>query len=154
MTSAVPGEIEQFFADFEEASRAQAWTRYGDLFLPQFLNLDPRSCGSVARDDLIAFLPQRKAIFDRAGATGTVLTTLETEWMDPRHVLARTSWDVLFDHPRAPVVLRTTFVLRREDGWRIAVYLNHGSLLELLEEGRGAEMLRMLQPVADEEEIR
>ena len=30
------------------------------------------------------------------------------------------------------MTLRTTFVLRHEDRWRVAVYLNHGSLLELL----------------------
>jgi hypothetical protein len=47
-------------------------------------------------------------------------------------VQARTTWKVLFDHEREPVCLRTTFLLRREDRWRIAVYLNHGSLLELL----------------------
>jgi hypothetical protein len=35
--------------------------------------------------------------------------------------------------PHAPVTLRSSFLLRRtEDGWRIAVYLNHESLLELL----------------------
>jgi ketosteroid isomerase-like protein len=31
-----------------------------------------------------------------------------------------------------PVQLRSTFVLRYEDRWRIALYLNHGSLLEFL----------------------
>jgi hypothetical protein len=132
MSSAVPDEIQQFFADFEEASRAEAWARYGELFLPAFLSLDPESGRPVSRDDLIAFLPHRKALFDRAGATGTVLASLEAETMDSRHVLARTSWDVLFDHQREPVVLRSTFLLRREDRWWIAVYLNHESLLELL----------------------
>lgn len=129
-------EIARFFADFEEASRDEAWDRYGDLFLPEFMNLDPGSAGAVARDDLIAFLPRRKGLFERAGATGTMLASLEVEPLDDRHVLARTTWDVVFDHDhhhdRDPVVLRSTFVLRREERWRVAVYLNHASLPELL----------------------
>ncbi len=132
MTGDVRLQVQQFFADFEEASRVMDWSRYGDMFLPQFMNLDPDSSGSVARDDLIAFLPHRKAIFDGAGATGTTLASLETEPLDSRHVVARTTWDVAFDHEHEPVVLRSTFLLRHEDRWRIAVYLNHGSLSELL----------------------
>jgi hypothetical protein len=93
-------EIQQFFADFEEASRSMDWARYGEMFLPDFMSLDPESSGSVAREDLIAFLPHRKEIFDRAGATGTTLVTLETEALDPCHAVARTSWDVAFDHER------------------------------------------------------
>jgi hypothetical protein len=130
--SSIQTDIEQFFADFEEAGQGEQWERYGDLFLPQFLNLDPALSGMVARDDLIAFLPHRKAIFEKAGATQTTLTALEVEALDPQHAQARTTWKVLFDYEREPVYLRTTFLLRREDRWRIAVYLNHGSLLELL----------------------
>jgi ketosteroid isomerase-like protein len=125
-------EIEAFFADFENASDTEDWARYGDMFLEQFLNLDPASAGTVARDDLIAFLPRRRAVFERAGATGTRLTDLRVERLDDIHVLARTTWDVVFDHEHASVQLRSTYVLRHEDRWRIAMYLNHGSLLELL----------------------
>ena len=124
--------VRQFFADFEDASSNQDWEQYGEMFLPAFLNLDPDSAATVARDDLIAFLPHRKAVFDRARAVSTALTSLEVEPLDDRHVLARTVWEVRFEHERDPVSLRTTFILRNEDHWRVAVYLNHGSLLELL----------------------
>jgi hypothetical protein len=131
-SSSAGHDIEQFFTDFEAASRDQDWARYGDLFLSRFLSLDPASAGPVDRDDLIAFLPTRKQIFDRSGATDTVLSALVVEDLDDHHVLARTTWDVVFDHDRAPAVLESTFILRLEDRWRIAVYLNHGSLLEVL----------------------
>ena len=125
-------EIDAFFADFARASENEDWARYGDMFLERFLNLDPASAGPVARDDLIAFLPRRKAVFERAGATGTRLADLHVERLDDIHVLARTTWDVVFEHEHAPVQLRSTFVLRHENGWRIALYLNHRSLLEIL----------------------
>jgi hypothetical protein len=60
------------------------------------------------------------------------LTTLDVTQLDPIHALVRTTWTVAYDRPHDPVTLRSTFTLRRtEDGWRIAVYLNHESLLEL-----------------------
>ena len=126
------GEIIAFFADFENASRHGDWSRYGDLFLPDFLSADPTSIGVVARSTLIAFLPHRKAIFERADATGTRLVDLQVDRLDERHVLAKTRWDVEFSSEHGPVVLRSTFLLRREDRWRIALYLNHANLLELL----------------------
>jgi hypothetical protein len=137
VTSGAAAEIAELFADFERASDEEDWAHYGELFLESFLNLDPETAGPVARDDLIAFLPHRKGVFDRAGATGTRLRTLRVEPLDAGHALARTTWDVTFTRERTPVVLETTFLLRREDRWRIAVYLNHGSLLELLGSAEG-----------------
>jgi hypothetical protein len=128
----VVGEIAAFFEDFQEASRIEDWPRYGDLFLPEFLNIDPGSATVLQRDRLIAFLPQRRAVFERAGATGTALAVLEVDVLDDRNGVARTDWEVLFAHEHSPVTLRTTFLLRLEDRWRIAVYLNHGKLLDAL----------------------
>jgi hypothetical protein len=129
---AVAVEIAAFFDEFQEASRVEDWPRYGDLFLPEFLNIDPGSATVLQRDRLIAFLPQRREIFERAAASGTALATLEVDALDDRNAFARTEWDVLFTEEHPPVTLRTTFLLRLEDRWRIAVYLNHGTLLELL----------------------
>ncbi len=131
--SAVEAEIEAFFAAFEAASRSEQWHHYEELFLPTFFSLDPGVAAPVDRAALIAFLPQRRGLFARAGATGTRLTGLETLPLDALHVLARTTWDVVHDAPHPPVTLRSSFVLRDgPEGWRIAVYLNHESLLELL----------------------
>ncbi len=135
--SDVVGDIEELFATFEEASESEQWHRFERLFLPTFLSLDPASATPVERDALIAFLPHRRGVFARAGASGTRLASLEVLPLDDIHVLARTTWDVLYDGPHDPVTLRSSFLVRRtEEGWRIAVYLNHESLLELL--GGGA----------------
>ena len=125
-------EIEAFFADFERASTREDWAHYGDLFLADFMNMDPSAAAPLARDDLIAFLPMRRSVFERAGATGTRLASVQVRTLDGIHALASTTWDVMFDHDRPPVTLDTTFLLRHDDRWRIAVYLNHHSLPELL----------------------
>jgi hypothetical protein len=124
--------IENFFSEFTTASDNEDWAQYGDLFIEQFLNLDPSTSAPVAREHLIAFLPHRRALFESAGATGTRLVDVQTEILDDRHVLARTKWEVVFDRDHAPVELDTTFLLRHDDRWRIALYLNHRSLPELL----------------------
>ena len=127
-------EIAQFFEDFDAAARAEDWSRYRDLFLPQFMNIDPGQTGAIYRDALIAFLPQRKSLFERAGASGTALTSLDVDSLDAHHAVARTAWEVLFNQPRDPVILRTTFLLRKEEErWQIAVYVSHQGLLELLD---------------------
>jgi hypothetical protein len=131
--SAVDAEIAALFAAFEGASESEEWHRFERLFLPTFLSLDPGTAAPVERDALIAFLPHRRGVFARAGASGTKLATLEVVPLDGIHVLARTTWDVVYDDPHFPVTLRSSFLVRHtEDGWRIAVYLNHESLLELL----------------------
>jgi hypothetical protein len=124
--------IEAFFSEFAAAADNEDWARYGDLFLEHFLNADPGTCAPLAREHLIAFLPHRRALFESVGATGTRLVGLQIESLDSLHAMVRTRWEVLFDHQRDPVELDTTFLLRHEDRWRIALYLNHGSLPELL----------------------
>ena len=131
--SELTAEIEAVFAEFEQASRDEDWQRFDRLFLPAFFSLDPASAAPVERQALISFLPRRRGVFERAGATGTRLATIEVTSLDPLHALAATTWTVLFHGPHDPVTLRSTFLLRRTgDGWRIAVYLNHESLLQIL----------------------
>ena len=135
----VDAEIDAVFAEFASASRDEQWDRFDALFLPSFFNLDPTSAGPVERQALIAFLPRRRGLFESVGATGTELASLDVTELDPRHALARTTWTVLYDGPHDPVTLRSTYLLRRtDDGWRIAVYLNHESLLEILGLGAAA----------------
>jgi hypothetical protein len=126
-------EIQHLFEAFEQASESEEWSRFEHLFLPTFLSLDPDSAAPVERGALIAFLPHRRGVFARAGATGTSLASLEVVPLDDFHVWAHTTWDVLYEDPHEPVTLRSSFLVRRgADGWRIAVYLNHESLVRLL----------------------
>ncbi len=124
--------VRAFFDAFGRASEAGDWASYGTMFLPTFMSLDPNAAAPVDRDRLIAFLPHRRQLFERAGVTGTRLSELSVTDLDDRHAIAQTTWAVDFDVPRDPVVLRSTFLLRRDDVWRIAVYLNHDVLGELL----------------------
>ena len=78
----VEAEIEAVFAEFQEASDSEEWHRFERLFLPTFLSLDPASAAPVERDALIAFLPHRRGLFARAGATGTRMTGLEVVPLD------------------------------------------------------------------------
>ena len=126
-------EVEAVFAEFQEASRSEEWQRFERLFLPTFFSLDPATAAPVDRQMLIAFLPRRRGLFQRAGASGTKLATIDVTPLDPIHAQARTTWTVEYERPHDPVTLRSTFTLRRtDDGWRIAVYHNHESLLQIL----------------------
>jgi hypothetical protein len=54
--------------------------------------------------------------------------------LDDHHTLARTSWLLRLrgESAHAPITLKSTFVLRREQGeWRIVLYLNHQDMAEL-----------------------
>jgi hypothetical protein len=90
---------------------------------------------TVSRDDLVAFLPHRKSLFESVGATGTTLASLRVQHLDDRHALAETTWTVEYLPDRTPShvpVLHATFLLRLEDQWCVAVYLNHDDLPALL----------------------
>ena len=130
-------EIEAFFADFENASDAEDWARYGDMFpSSSFWKPVPGLTGQElwARDDLVASVPAapQSRIRSARARPAHDSPTCASRGSTNIHVLARTTWDVVFDHEHASVQLRSTYVLRHEDRWRIAMYLNHGSLLDLL----------------------
>lgn len=136
MSETHEAKLRHFFDAFEAAGARQDWEAYGSMFLDHFLTIDPKSTNVVGREDLVAFLPHRKMLFERAHAIGTRLASLAIDTLDGQHAIARTAWDVVFDTgtdaDRDPVVLRSTFLLRKEEGWRIAVYLNHAVLTQVL----------------------
>ena len=88
----------------------------------------------VTRDQLAAALPMRAAMFKSIGAAGTRLTDLSQIWLDDRHVLASTEWDVVFASPAAePLTLSASYLLRRtDDDWEILVYLNHQDIRRVI----------------------
>jgi hypothetical protein len=107
-----------------------------DLFAETFLSLDPVRSTVATREQLRSALPQRRALFESAGIRRTRLESVDVHPLDDRHQLAKTTWTTEFDDPQAqPVTLRSTFLLRRNDGsWRVLVYLNHDDI--------GAELAR------------
>lgn len=101
-----------------------------DLFAETFLALDPTRSVVVTREQMRAALAQRRARFAAAGIRATRLETLETRPLDDRHHLAETTWSTESDDATAaPLVLRTTFLLRESEGnWSVVVYLNHDDI--------------------------
>ena len=69
-------------------------------FHDQFFSLDPNAVNLVTREQLAAAVPMRAAMFKSIGAAGTRLTELSEIWLDDRHVLASTEWDVVFASAR------------------------------------------------------
>ena len=121
-------DVREFFERYERASRnldADVLTR---CFADQFLSLDSSSAHALTPPALMAALPRRKALFESIGS-GLELNELAETRLDDDHTLVRTSWMLRRrggESPHPPIMLKSTFVLRREQGgWRIVLYLNH-----------------------------
>jgi len=57
--------------------------------------------------------------------------------LDGLHTLVRTSWNLRMHQqpPGGPLRLRSTFILRKDNGaWRIVLYLNHQDMNKLFTE--------------------
>ena len=57
--------------------------------------------------------------------------------LDDLHTLVRTSWNLRMHQqpPSGPLRLRSTFILRKDNGaWRIVLYLNHQDMNKLFTE--------------------
>jgi hypothetical protein len=108
------------------------------LFHEQFFSLDPTDVVLVEREQLRAALPRRAELFGSIGATGTRLRDLTVTTLDDRHVVAHTTWDVLFnDAAAAPMLLESAYLLRKVDGsWQVLVYLNLHDVIGALEARR------------------
>jgi ketosteroid isomerase-like protein len=106
---------------------------FGDVFL----SLDASSAVAVSPQALLAALPRRRQLFESIGSDGLELADVSEMPLDDRHTLVRTSWRLrMRGHaPRDPMVLRSTFILRKEDrAWRIVLYLNHQDMNKLFSE--------------------
>jgi hypothetical protein len=132
MKATVKTSVEEFFADFEK--RGNDPSAVSDFFDDQFLSLDPSGSMVVRTDQLAAALPSRAAMFRTIGITGTRLASLALSVLDEKHVLVHTRWDSTFVEPSSdPLELSSSFLLRRTDrGWRVAVYLNHADIAQVI----------------------
>ena len=90
------------------------------------------------RERMLAALPRRQAVFASIGAASTQLAEAHELRLDDRHTLVQTTWTIRLEPEgrRAnDLMLRSTFLLRRDDGdWKIIVYLNHEDVKALLTE--------------------
>lgn len=135
MPATVRPDVREFFERYDRASRSMDADVLASCFADQFLSLDRSSAHALTPPVLMAALPRRKAMFESIGSDGLELSELEEMPLDDHHTLVRTSWllRVRDESHHAPLALRSTFVLRREQGaWRIVLYLNHQDMAELL----------------------
>lgn len=101
------------------------------------MSLDASSATTLSPQALLAALPRRKQLFEAIGSDGLELADISELPLDDLHTLVRTSWNLrLRNQPlRNPVCLRSTFLLRKDDGtWRIVLYLNHQDMTKLFRE--------------------
>ena len=135
MSSAGP-DVRAFFEHYERAGKDPDGGALARCFCDPFMTLDPISASAVSPQALLAALPRRRALFEAAGSDGLELADMSEMPLDEVHTLVRTSWNlrtVNQSRREDRITLRSTFVLRVEDGaWRIALYLNHQDIGRLL----------------------
>jgi len=128
-------EIRDFVTAFAAASDRDP-AASAALFCDDFLSLDPTSVRPVTAQQLAATLPRRVEMFASIGAQGTELVEFSEQPIDDQHTLLRTAWRVRFADAHAePLTLRSSYLLHRdENGWRIAVYLNHADIVAVIQD--------------------
>jgi uncharacterized protein YndB with AHSA1/START domain len=129
----VETELREFFAGMQEG--VADLDTCAALFHEQFFSCDPAAVTLVDREQFRAALPRRSQLFGAIGSVGSRLRDLEVTTLDSRHVLARTSWDVLFEDPsNPPLMLESSYLLRRiAERWQVLVYLNLHDVVGVLQ---------------------
>ena len=133
MTSVRP-DVRAFFRRYERAAEDLDSEALTSLFCAVFMSLDASSATTLSPQALLAALPRRKQLFEAIGSDGLELADISELPLDDLHTLVRTSWNLRMRNqpPRDPVCLRSTFILRKDDGaWRIVLYLNHQDMNKL-----------------------
>ena len=136
MTGVRP-DVRAFFQRYDRASHDFDSDALTSSFCDVFLSLDASSAVALSRQALLAALPRRKQLFEAIGSDGLELADIDEMPLDGLHTLVRTSWNLRMHHepPCGPICLRSTFILRKDDGaWRVVLYLNHQDMNELFTE--------------------
>jgi hypothetical protein len=130
-------DVRAFFSRYERAAEDLDSEALTSSFCAAFMSLDASSATALSPQALLAALPRRKQLFQAIGSDGLELAEISETPLDGLHTLVRTSWNLRMrnEQPRDPVCLRSTFILRKDDGaWRIVLYLNHQDMNKLFRE--------------------
>jgi hypothetical protein len=136
MTGVRP-DVRAFFQRYDRASDDFDGEALASSFCDVFLSLDASAAVALSPQALLAALPRRRQLFQAIGSDGLELADISEMPLDDLHTLVRTSWNLRMreEPPSGPVCLRSTFILRKDDGaWRIALYLNHQDMNKLFTE--------------------
>jgi hypothetical protein len=125
-------EIRKFFETFEQTSAGGDIDRMVALFADPFMSADSTGVRLVQASEFRAALPKRKQLFSAIGCTGTKLVSVEATPLDDLYVMARTVWRWEFPAPAEPIVLPSTYIIRRRgDELQIVFYLT-GDVMSVL----------------------
>jgi hypothetical protein len=133
MTGVRP-DVRAFLQRYDRASDDLDTEALTTSFCDVFLSLDASSAVALSPQALLAALPRRKQLFHAIGSDGLELADITEMPLDDLHTLVQTSWNLRMhqEPPRGPICLRSTFILRQDDGaWRIVLYLNHQDMNKL-----------------------
>lgn|GEM_PF-2215326 len=130
-------DLRTFFEGFNSGDDTDV-SAGADLFYEHFLSLDPNTVTTVTREQLRSVLPMRAQMFASIGASGSRLRDHEARYLDNKHVVVDTTWDVHFeDEAPQPLALHSTYLLRLVDGqWQVVVYTNHQDIGSVIAERR------------------
>jgi hypothetical protein len=137
MMTPVRPDVRAFFRRYERASEDLNSQALASLFCAVFMSLDASTATTLSPEALLAVLPRRKQLFEAIGSDGLELAAISELPLDDLHTLVRTSWNVRMRNEARhdPLCLRSTFILRKDDGaWRIVLYLNHQDMNKLFNE--------------------
>jgi ketosteroid isomerase-like protein len=125
-------EIRRFFDEFEQASAAGDIDRLVAMYSDPFMSADSTGVHVVKATEFRAALPRRKQLFITIGCTSTKLVSVEETRLDDRYVMAKTVWRWEFPAPAEPIVLPSTYIIRRSgDELQVVFYLT-GDVMSVL----------------------
>jgi hypothetical protein len=127
-------DVRAFFQRYDRAAHDLDTEALMSSFSETFLSLDASSAIALSPQALLAALPRRRQLFQAIGSDGLELADISEMPLDDLHTLVRTSWRLRMRDQAAPdpVLLHSTFILRKDDGaWRIVLYLNHQDMNKL-----------------------
>jgi hypothetical protein len=106
-------------------------------FADTFLAAGPQGAKCVRATDFALALPKRKQLFESLGSQSTALVSLQETQIDPRYVLAKTSWQINFTrHGNTQnIVVDSTFLIDTGvDDFKILLYLPHQDIMQILKD--------------------
>jgi len=130
--------IERFFETYAIHTDKGNVSELIKCFADVFLAAGPQGAKPVLAADFALALPKRYKLFESMGCRSTELISLRQDWLDERHVAARTEWRLTFERPGAKpeqIVVESTFLIDSgAEPFRILLYLAHSDIMEVLKQ--------------------
>ena len=129
--------VEDFFRQFEYASRTADSERAASLFSDSFLMADPEGVKVIQAGQLKAGIDQRRKMFQSLGNVSSALDTVDTTFLDEHYALVKTRWIFQFvvGNGIKELAISTSYIVAMGGAaLKIILYLNHDSLMTALKQ--------------------